>query len=594
MSEDRKEPRSSRLRRRAASVEERPQVEQFQAAKHSLHRPKLPVVKHFQRIELEDEPKAPQGKHRSSFPSALVDTKEHMCWERHRTCSITDQPPAVARSQTTSPILRACCLLFAFLLAIVASVLALYLRNNMAAAHSFSFFCFTVLFFGSFSFYVTILTLTGYCTLNFSVAKTSPRTLRLTFTVFFAYLLIIYLFPFDRKAQYEMKAREIVQIEQDSIEKGYPNASRDSEDYMFSTFSKSGKFQLLSYNIFIRPPGVNSNGNDYKDERLLRFLSHMAHYDIICLQELFTTGSDRWQALTNAAKVLGFAYEAHLGRKLFSWLPKIVDGGVTILSRFPILSTDSLFFERASYSTIDCIVGKGVLYAKIELPLSEPCYLHLFSTHLQAGDEPRKEMMDIKLAQLKQIRDFIYSKLNGKEREMVILCGDLNVNGRINSTDGRDSEDYIEMIRLLSSSASNSLNENGELLLQWQDVIRNANQGIHPITVGDADVDNNGNIIRKWELQLASKGDRGCRKRLDYILLDTRNSKFLVSPTRIPLVEPFFLQETLYQGGTFSSVDLNSRKPRWRNEHNKPFPFVQLSDHYGVSVKLERDSSLQH
>lgn len=95
--------------------------------------------------------------------------------------------------------------------------------------------------------------------------------------------------------------------------------------------------------------------------------------------------------------------------------PRIIDGGVTILSRFPILDTAYELYDDAtvvchkarqsSYipsslrtnmirflfplqSTADMWCAKGLVWAKIALPGPEGKHIHVFSTHMQAHDHP--------------------------------------------------------------------------------------------------------------------------------------------------------------------------------------------------------------
>jgi hypothetical protein len=51
---------------------------------------------------------------------------------------------------------------------------------------------------------------------------------------------------------------------------------------------------VLTYNLYLRPPLVNSNGNDYKNERLAEFIKLIPKYDVICLQEVFALGNSRY------------------------------------------------------------------------------------------------------------------------------------------------------------------------------------------------------------------------------------------------------------------------------------------------------------
>jgi endonuclease/exonuclease/phosphatase family metal-dependent hydrolase len=61
------------------------------------------------------------------------------------------------------------------------------------------------------------------------------------------------------------------------------------------------EFKILTYNIFLRPPGVANHKNDFKSERLSHFVETMKDYDIICLQEIFDQLSFRKTKLIRAA-----------------------------------------------------------------------------------------------------------------------------------------------------------------------------------------------------------------------------------------------------------------------------------------------------
>jgi len=56
---------------------------------------------------------------------------------------------------------------------------------------------------------------------------------------------------------------------------------------------KATNIKLLTYNLYLRPPLVHSNEDDYKDERLAEFIKLIPDFDIICLQEVFALGSSR-------------------------------------------------------------------------------------------------------------------------------------------------------------------------------------------------------------------------------------------------------------------------------------------------------------
>ena len=97
----------------------------------------------------------------------------------------------------------------------------------------------------------------------------------------------------------------------------------------------------------------------------------MANYDICTFQELFGFGSKRQHNFIQTAKQLGFKYVHKSpnpwkgnGLKLLKqW--KIIDGGLVILSKFPIVEQSNILFTHAS--SFDAYSGKGALYALIQV-----------------------------------------------------------------------------------------------------------------------------------------------------------------------------------------------------------------------------------
>ena len=137
--------------------------------------------------------------------------------------------------------------------------------------------------------------------------------------------------------------------------------------------------RILTYNIFLRPPLLKNNLDDYKDERFEDFLKLIYNYDIICLQEMFALFNSRMHELIYQAGLQGFFYFTNVGYP--DMLSKsIADGGLLILSRFPITNYCFIPFRYGVLS--DSLAEKGLLYAKIKI---QNTFLHLFTTHLQAS-----------------------------------------------------------------------------------------------------------------------------------------------------------------------------------------------------------------
>jgi len=54
----------------------------------------------------------------------------------------------------------------------------------------------------------------------------------------------------------------------------------------------------------------------------------------------------------------------------------MIDSGLIILSRFPIVESDELIFNR--FDDVDAMSAKGAVFAKIKIDES---FIYLFSTH---------------------------------------------------------------------------------------------------------------------------------------------------------------------------------------------------------------------
>jgi len=90
--------------------------------------------------------------------------------------------------------------------------------------------------------------------------------------------------------------------------------------------------KFLTYNIFLRPPLIKNNENDWKDERLADFISLLEYFDIICLQEMFGTFSNRKQELIKYANKSGLFYFVDSPSPSY-FSNFLTDGGLLILSR---------------------------------------------------------------------------------------------------------------------------------------------------------------------------------------------------------------------------------------------------------------------
>jgi endonuclease/exonuclease/phosphatase family metal-dependent hydrolase len=97
----------------------------------------------------------------------------------------------------------------------------------------------------------------------------------------------------------------------------------------------SEEIKILTYNIFLRPYMIKSNEDDHKESRMRFIVDMIKEYQIVCLQEVFDNFTHRRNSFLELAFEIGFKYFAKCPAPSFCE-PALIDGGVLILSKFPI------------------------------------------------------------------------------------------------------------------------------------------------------------------------------------------------------------------------------------------------------------------
>ena len=339
-------------------------------------------------------------------------------------------------------------------------------------------------------------------------------------------------------------------------------------------FRKS--IRLLTYNIFCRPPPINSNQGDYKDARINDFINRLQYFDIICFQELFTTLNDRKHKMICEGAKKGLKYYLYSKPpSIFSKYP--VDSGLLILSKFEIVEHDFFPFYLNIMGDAPC--NKGVLYAKIKINNK---YLFLFSTHLQASylDDTQKNIdntIQVRTAQTEELINFVYNKLLEMPRDevksgLVIIAGDFNI-------DAHDNKFAKEKYKIPNYNSTEyiifkqKLNKLGKAI----DLMENKYKD-HLYTFGNNDKE-------EYDHILITKADLNIRQTLDYIweLIPDYNLDIYKQS-----IHPF--------NKSFSFDDKNIEKNKMKVLYDtlkveefliKDRPYQQLSDHFGLSVELD-------
>jgi len=184
------------------------------------------------------------------------------------------------------------------------------------------------------------------------------------------------------------------------------------------------KVRLLSLNLFMLPgPVVRHSWCDSKEERLKEFCRlYLSSFDVLCLQECFSTFSSRYHTLIKEAKVHGHHY--HVLPQAPSWASaELFDSGTTILSRYPILARKWTPFPWATYPNI--FAAQGLQWALIDL--GPKGLLNVFNLHLQSylTLRPSPLAMMAQESQLKRVWEAV--RRLAHPHAPTVVCGDWNI-----------------------------------------------------------------------------------------------------------------------------------------------------------------------
>lgn len=332
---------------------------------------------------------------------------------------------------------------------------------------------------------------------------------------------------------------------------------------------KSGpcSIRMLTYNIFLRAPGIKNNLSDHKDARLSVFGEHfLGNYDIVAFQDLIAYGSNRQYKMLHMAKKAGFEFAVCSPSK--GLLKATVDGGLMLLSRYPIVKSQRMSFKKGLFS--DRFSAKGAIYAKITV--STTSIIHVFTSHLQCRQENTTPEQDpstqVRLQQCIMLKEFIDECCKNKgPNEPIFVLGDFNINSRKSKGSGFfTSDEYITMMRVLrgefSDLSQSMLPPNPPILMKCNDVTFEAIKQ-HPVTYGDV---GNFDTMAPVDTVLTSEfGWKACAC-TDYILWLN------------------FATGEDFNKGKKSEPTVEMNQTKVHKFLVEGYPFGQLSDHYGIST----------
>ncbi|MFI9510636.1 sphingomyelin phosphodiesterase [Nocardia sp. NPDC052566] len=190
--------------------------------------------------------------------------------------------------------------------------------------------------------------------------------------------------------------------------------------------------KVLTYNVFLMSKNLYPNwGQDHRAAEIPK-TDFFKGNDVVVLQEMFDNGS------SDALKAQASAEYPHqtpvVGRSKSGWdatggkysVTTPEDGGVTILSKWPVLRKEQFVYADACGA--DWWSNKGFAYVVLSVNGTK---VHVVGTHTQSTDSgcSAGEAARDRALQFKEIDNFLKAK-NIPSTEQVLIAGDLNVDSR--------------------------------------------------------------------------------------------------------------------------------------------------------------------
>ncbi|MEU9699309.1 sphingomyelin phosphodiesterase [Streptomyces sp. NPDC047981] len=192
------------------------------------------------------------------------------------------------------------------------------------------------------------------------------------------------------------------------------------------------RLKVLTYNAFLFSKTLYPNwGQDHR-ARAIPAASFYQGQDVVVIQEAFDNSSSDLLKANSAAQ---YPYQTPvMGRSKTGWdatsgaysatTPE--DGGVTILSKWPIVRKEQYVYKDACGA--DWYSNKGFVYTVLDVNGSK---VHVVGTHAQSTDPgcSAGEAAQMRSRQFKAMDAFLDAK-NIPANEQVIVAGDMNVDSR--------------------------------------------------------------------------------------------------------------------------------------------------------------------
>lgn len=208
-----------------------------------------------------------------------------------------------------------------------------------------------------------------------------------------------------------------------------PSSTASDAKAAASPAAQTPRLQVLTYNVFLMSKNLYPNwGQDHRAAQIPKADAFQGN-DVVVLQEAFDNSSS--DALSSAAAARYPHQTPVLGRSKDGWdathgaysttTPE--DGGVTVLSKWPIVDKEQYVYKDACGG--DAFSNKGFVYAVLDV---DGTRVHVVGTHTQSTDDgcASGQAPKVRSSQLKEMDAFLDAKKIPSD-EQVMVAGDLNV-----------------------------------------------------------------------------------------------------------------------------------------------------------------------
>jgi endonuclease/exonuclease/phosphatase family metal-dependent hydrolase len=284
---------------------------------------------------------------------------------------------------------------------------------------------------------------------------------------------------------------------------GFLETSDSPEAKPRSSVEIHSSLDLMTVNAFLRPEPFAAKDRTHCRAKQLGERLRQSQFDIIALNETFNEPDTRL-----LARQLKHSHPyTRLRRPTDMTLG--VNGGLSLISRYPILESNTRRFEECNGLVSDCLASKGFLHAVIRI--SDRLKVNAITTHLDSG--PSKGDRQARESQLKEIAEFIRTN-DSTNKWPTFLMGDLNINGitsEFNSL-GAKSE-YARMIDILDQVCLDCLNKVSKPVDifrdYWEEWLESSGTSLYANTVNC--------VGQRLQDCKSPKTEPSLRQRIDYI-----------------------------------------------------------------------------